>query len=119
MGKAHFRAKQYNMAEKSFKKALKYTSSPTVLKALADCQHKLGKQQSCIKSLKIVNYMKPHHLWPKILLMRENDYWGDTINAIHYANDVLNTKVKIPSLTASEYQAEASKYIRGHQMAPE
>lgn len=93
---------------------LLYTSSPIVLKLLSDCQHKLGKQHSCIESLEIVSHMKPHHLWPKILLMRENDYWGDTENAIYYANTVLEAKIKIPSMTASEYRKEALKYIRSH-----
>ncbi len=116
VGEAFFRIKQYKKAEKYFVEALKFTSSPYVYKRLSDCHGKAGNKEKCIECLEAISYIKPHHLWPKVLLMRRSDHFGDTTSALHYATSILNTPLKIPSKTASAYRYEAIMYMRSHHI---
>ena len=115
LGKNYIRQQQYNQAIDALNKARCLTSSPTVFQLLFHCYDAMGQKEPAIDCLKTIGCMLPHHIWPKILLMRTYDSYGNTSQAKHLALDILHMPVKIQSEKAKRFQNEAHHYIESHE----
>ena len=110
----YMNARRYDKAIETLTKAKKYTSSPLAYYMLSTCYRKTGNKQKCIENLLLISRMKPHHFWPKMLLMCSYDKFGDTKQALYYAHIILNAPVKVQSELVTSYKKEAVQYVLAH-----
>lgn len=101
----------YKEAMKSIYCARAYSSSPSLFNMEYYCKKRTGEMDTAAKTLDTLSYMLPHKLSVKHQLMHHYINHNKIQQALHYANDILSTKIKIQSEEAINIINQA-KYIK-------
>jgi len=83
---------------------------------LADNYHKKGETEKAIEIFRHTSFMIPCRFLPIYQLFEIYRKTGQNEMAVKYANEIVNKKVKIPSLTVKSIKAEAEEYLKYNEI---
>ena len=96
-------------------KAAVQTSDPYVFNSLGKSYQALKKYKEAEKAYWRAYYLIPHKFYPLYLLGKLYDEWQKPEKAVAVANQLLNKKVKVPSLAIDEMKKEMNKILRKYK----
>jgi len=83
---------------------------------LADNYHRKGETEKAIEIYRHASFMIPCRFLPIYQLFEIYRKAGQKDMAVKYANEIVNKKVKIPSLTVNSIKAEAEEYLKENEI---
>jgi tetratricopeptide (TPR) repeat protein len=83
---------------------------------LADNYYKKGETEKAIEIYLYASFMIPCRFLPIYQLFEIYRNAGQKDMAVKYANEIVNKKVKIPSLTVNSIKSEAKEYIKENEI---
>jgi O-antigen polymerase len=83
---------------------------------LADNYHKKGETEKAIEIYRYASFMIPCRFSPIYQLFEIYRNVGQKDMAVKYANEIVNKKVKIPSLTVNSIKTEAEEYLKKNEI---
>ena len=105
------RTGDYGQATLCINNAMHYTAAPQLCYMAHRCMSELGREADGIGYINEVYHTQPTLLLPKLILMRFNDSMGDTITSTRYANEIVNTDVKVSDGRTAAFVREAEIYL--------
>ena len=114
-GQALTKAEKHEEAIALLHKAAVQTSDPYVFNSLGKSYQALKKYKEAEKAYWRAYYLIPHKFYPLYLLGKLYDEWQKPEKAVAVANQLLNKKVKVPSLAIDEMKKEMNKILRKYK----
>ena len=105
------RTGDYGHATLCIDNAMRYTTAPQLCYMAHRCLSELGREADGIGYINEVYHTQPTLLLPKLILMRFNDSMGDTITAMKYANEIVNSDAKVNDRKTAAIIREAEMYL--------
>ena len=105
------RTGDYGQATLCIDNAMRYTAAPQLCYMAHRCLSELGREADGIGYINEVYHTQPTLLLPKLILMRYNDSMGDTITAMRYANEIVNSDAKVNDRKTAAIVREAEMYL--------
>ena len=105
------RTGDYGQATLCINNAMRYTAAPQLCYMAHQCLSELGREADGIGYINEVYHTQPTLLLPKLILMRFNDSMSDTITAMKYANEIVNTDAKVSDRKTAAIVREAEMYL--------
>ena len=105
------RTGDYGQATLCIYNAMRYTAAPQLCYMAHRCLSELGREADGIGYINEVYHTQPTLLMPKLVLMRYHDSMGDTVTAMKYANEIVNTDAKVSDGRAAAIIREAEMYL--------
>ncbi|MBQ8008602.1 MAG: O-antigen ligase family protein [Bacteroidaceae bacterium] len=105
------RTGDYGQATLCIDNAMRYTAAPLLCYMAHRCLSELGREADGIGYINEVYHTQPTLLMPKLILMRFNDSKGDTVTAMKYANEIVNTEAKVSDRKTAAIVREAEMYL--------
>lgn len=102
----------YGQATLCINNAMRYTAAPQLCYMAHQCLSELGREADGIGYINEVYHTQPTLLLPKLILMRFNDSKGDTVTAMRYANEIVNTDTKVSDRKTAAIVREAKMYLK-------
>ena len=110
-GQALTEAEKHEEAIPVLHKAEMQTSDPYLFNSRGKSYQALKKYKEAEKAYWRAYYLIPHKFYPLYLLGKLYDEWQKPEKAIAVANQLLNKKVKVPSLAIDEMKKEMKKIL--------
>ena len=101
----------YGQATLCIDNAMRYTAAPQLCYMAHRCLSGLGCEDDGIGYINEVYHTQPTLLLPKLILMRFYDSKGDTVTAMKYANEIVNTAAKVSDRKTAAIVREAEMYL--------
>ena len=114
-GQALTEAEKHEEAIAVLHKAVRQTSDPYVFNSQGKSYQALKKYKKAEKAYWRAYYLIPHKFYPLYLLGKLYDEWQKPEKAVAIANQLLNKKVKVPSLAIDEMKKEMNKILSKHK----
>ena len=114
-GQALTKAEKHEEAIAVLDKAAIQTSDPYVFNSQGKSYQALKKYKEAEKAYWRAYYLIPHKFYPLYLLGKLYDEWQKPEKAVAVANQLLNKKVKVPSLAIDEMKKEMKKILSKHK----
>lgn len=111
-GKALVMAGEYAKGVTILKETKKYFNTTIIEMTLGNAYKYLGKYKKAEKSYHIAESMVPNRFYPMYLLVKLYNETGQKEKAYFKAREILNKKVKIPSLAIREIRLEMRKIVK-------
>ena len=105
------RTGDYGQATLCIDNAMRYTAAPQLCYMAHRCLSGLGCEDDGIGYINEVYHTQPTLLLPKLILMRFYDSKGDTVTAMKYANEIVNTAAKVSDRKTAAIVREAEMYL--------
>ena len=105
------RTGDYGQATLCIDNAMRYTAAPQLCYMAHRCLSELGCEADGIGYINEVYHTQPTLLLPKLILMRFYDSKGDTVTAMKYANEIVNTEAKVSDGKTAAIVREAEMYL--------
>ena len=105
------RTGDYGQATLCIDNAMRYTAAPQLCYMAHRCLSGLGCEDDGIGYINEVYHTQPTLLLPKLILMRFYDSKGDTVTAMKYANEIVNTATKVSDRKTAAIVREAEMYL--------
>lgn len=105
------RTGDYGQATLCINNAMRYTAAPQLCYMAHQCLSELGREADGIGYINEVYHTQPTLLLPKLILMRINDSKGDTVTAMKYANEIVNSDAKVSDRKTAAIVREAEMYL--------
>ncbi len=105
------RTGDYGQATLCINNAMRYTAATQLCYMDHQCLSELGREADGIGYINEVYHTQPTLLLPKLILMRFNDSKGDTVTAMRYANEIVNTEAKVSDRKTAAIVREAEMYL--------
>ncbi|GEM_PF-2243394 len=105
------RTGDYGQATLCIDNAMRYTAAPLLCYMAHRCMAELGRVDDGIGYINEVYHTQPALLLPKLILMRFNDSMGDTVTAMKYANEIVNSDAKVSDGRTAAIVREAEMYL--------
>ena len=105
------RTGDYGQATLCIDNAMRYTAAPLLCYMAHRCMAELGRVDDGIGYINEVYHTQPTLLLPKLILMRFYDSKGDTVTAMRYANEIVNSDAKVSDGKTAAIVREAEMYL--------
>ena len=114
-GKALSMAGKHNRAIEVLLQAAKYYPNIVVYTALGDSYKQLGEAKHAEQAYLHAWYMNPSRFYPKYLLAKMYNEFGQREKAILTANELLQMQIKVPSTAVDEIIVEMRNIITQYE----
>ena len=114
-GQALTEAEKHEEAIAVLHKAAVQTSDPYVFNSQGKSYQALKKYKEAEKAYWRAYHLIPHKFYPLYLLGKLYNEWQKPEKAVAVANQLLNKKVKVPSLAIDEMKKEMKKILSKHR----
>ncbi|MBE6331870.1 MAG: hypothetical protein E7070_06155 [Bacteroidales bacterium] len=115
MHRQHLQRENYGEALHCAEMARRYTSTPEVFFASANCLDKTGRTDEAIARLEKLCNMLPMNLTVRAVLLQLYDKDGQTDKALDMAGEIVRMPVKIDTKKARNIKKHAENYINKHK----
>lgn len=113
-GQSLYYDEKYTLAATILEEAKDYTTNIYLYTALGSSYQAQQQYTAAEANFKAAAYLNPYRFYPKYLLAQLYEATYDTASAVATAQEVLHTKVKVPSQTVKHIQKEMRLLIDRH-----
>lgn len=111
-GNVLLKQKDYANSLLKYKQALLFTSGPDIYLKTGICYEQLGDEENALKCYQQSASLDLHKIEPRFAQMRLYLKVNDTVNAVHFANEIVAMPVKVASKRAYYYQRQAMLLLK-------